>query len=162
MLAGPAASGRQDDMTTYARFYLDNAMGDACPVQLTEAAAGAAHMHSGYQALFDRGFKAFVCPTVTTAVVAADLDFTTEVMQVDGQDIDPMTGWQLTAAFNLMSTIPALSVPTGVDRTNHVPTGMQITTRAYDDLTAFQVGAAHSQAAVPMYAGDLMPDFRER
>ena len=160
MLQSLAASGGREEMTTYARFFLDNAVGDAGPVQLTEAAAAAAHMHAGYQALFDQGFKAFVCPGVTTAKVPADLDFTTDTMQVDGQQIDPMTGWQLTAAFNLMYTIPVLSVPTGLDRSNHVPTGMQITAQAYDDLATFQVAAAYSSVAAPMFVGDLVPDFR--
>ena len=160
LLQGVAASGQRTAMTTYANYYLDNAMGEAGPVPLTEAAAAAAHMHTGYQKLFESGFKALVCPGVTTAKVPADLDFTTDTLQVDGQDVDPMTGWQLTAAFNLMYTIPVLSVPTGVDATNHVPTGMQITAQAFDDLAAFQVAAAYSAAAQPMFTGDLMPDFR--
>lgn len=44
---------------------------------------------------------------------------------------------------------------------NGVPTGMQIAGRAYDDLTALRVAAAHATGMPPLFSGDHRPDFRE-
>jgi aspartyl-tRNA(Asn)/glutamyl-tRNA(Gln) amidotransferase subunit A len=47
----------------------------------------------------------------------------------------------LTMPFNIASRYPVLSVPSG-RASNGVPTGVQVVARPYDDVTAFQVGAA--------------------
>jgi Asp-tRNA(Asn)/Glu-tRNA(Gln) amidotransferase A subunit family amidase len=41
-----------------------------------------------------------------------------------------------------------------------VPTGLQIATRAFDDLAAFQVAAAFNSGAPTFFKDDLLPDFR--
>ena len=80
-------------------------------------------------------YALFCCPANSTTRVPADFDFTTSKLTVDGKQINPLGGWVLTAAFNLMYTTPVVSVPTGL-ADNHVPTGMQVAARSYDDLTA--------------------------
>jgi amidase len=53
-----------------------------------------------------------------------------------------------------------VSVPTGlVD--NRRPTSMQIGARSYENLPAFQVAAAFAAAAPRLFAGALMPGFRD-
>lgn len=148
-----------DLLTTYGRFFLALTEQKIGARQLGEAQRYADELFRQYDALFDNGFRAFVCPTVTTTRIPADFDFTTSKLVVDGQEVDPLTGWLLTPPFNLMYTIPVVNVPTGL-AANHVPTGMQIATRSYDDLTAFQVAAAYEAAAPRFFTGDLMPDFR--
>ena len=145
-------------LTTYANHFVEMAGSEAGPVQLAAGQAYAARMHGEYDALFESGFDAFVCPSVGSAAMAADFDFTTDTIEVDGEAVDPLGSWMLTPAFNLMYTVPVVNVPSGFDR-HGVPTGIQIAARAYDDLTAFRVAAAYEQAAPALYRDDLYPSF---
>lgn len=155
------ASGVEDTdaLTSYARYFIELAEQDAGPVQLTQAGAAAAEMFASYDAVFAQGFDALVSPTVSTANLRADFDFTTDTLEVGGERINPLSGWFLTGAFNLLYTVPVLSVPTGL-ASNGVPTGMQIASRAYDDLAAFRVAAAHASIAPPLFSGERMPGLR--
>ncbi len=150
---------RPQDLTTYANYFIGLVDGAGGPQQLVQAQEVAAQMHTEYDALFEQGYRAFVCPTVATADVEADFDFTTGEQKIDGELVDPLGGWILTPAFNLVYTVPVVNVPTGLDR-HRVPTGMQIAARAFDDLAAFQVAAAFSAGAPAFFTNDLMPDFR--
>lgn len=145
-------------LTTYANHFVEMVGASAGPVQLAEAQAYAAKMYAEYDALFGRGFDAFVCPTVGCAAMAADFDFTTGELEVDGELVNPLGSWMLTPAFNLMYTIPVVNAPSGFDR-NGVPTGIQITARAFDDLTAFRVAAAYADASPKLFSDDLYPSF---
>ncbi|MGH6822168.1 MAG: amidase [Methylocella sp.] len=150
---------RPEDLTTYGRYFLNLVDSDSGPRQVVEAQLYADGLFEQYDALFDNGFQAFVCPTVTTTRVPADFDFTSSKLLVDGKEVDSLGGWTLTAPFNLMYTIPVVNVPTGF-ADNHVPTGMQVAARSFEDLTAFQFAAAYAVVAPRMFTGDLMPDFR--
>lgn len=161
MLLGVTQAGRPDDLTGYARYFAGLAQSMGGPVQLTEGQAYAARMHAEYDALFERGFDAFACPTLATGHVPAAYDFQTDSLSVDGQEVDPLSGWILTPAFNLIYTVPVVNVPTGLD-VNGVPTGMQLAARAYDDLAAFRVAAAYSEAAPAFFTDGVLPDFRGR
>ena len=147
-------------LTGYANYFAEKAGSLGGPVQLTESQNYAAAMYAQYDQLFARGFDVFICPTTTTSKITADFDFLTDQLTVDGKAVDPLSGWILTPAFNLMYTVPVVNVPTGLDG-NGVPTGMQIAARAFDDLTAFRVAAAYAQAAPPFFHHDLMPQFRD-
>jgi amidase len=151
--------GSADDLTSYGRHFLKALDVDAGPRHLGEAQGYAAELFTQYDALFDKGFQAVVCPTMGTTRVLADFDFTTSKLRVDGKEVDPFAGWVLTPQFNLMCTVPVVTVPTGL-ADNRVPTGMQVAARSYDDLTAFQVASAYAAAAPRMFTGDLVPDFR--
>ena len=145
-------------LTTYANHFVRMAGEAAGPVQLAEGQAYAARMFAEYDALFEAGFDAFVCPTLGSAAMSADFDFTTEELAVDGELVNPLGSWMLTPAFNLMYTVPVVNAPSGFDR-NGVPTGIQICARNFDDLTAFRVAAAYSAAAPPLFVDDLHPSF---
>jgi Asp-tRNA(Asn)/Glu-tRNA(Gln) amidotransferase A subunit family amidase len=47
----------------------------------------------------------------------------------------------MTTPFNVLSPCPVLAVPSGT-ASNGVPTGVQIVSRTFDDVTAFRIGAA--------------------
>jgi Asp-tRNA(Asn)/Glu-tRNA(Gln) amidotransferase A subunit family amidase len=145
-------------LTTYANHFVQMAGEAAGPVQLSEGQGYAAELFAEYDALFDRGFDAFVCPTVGSAAMSADFDFTSEQLEVDGELVKPLGGWMLTPPFNLMYTVPVVNAPSGFDR-NGVPTGIQICARNFDDLSAFRVAAAYSAAAPGLFVGDLHPSF---
>ena len=145
-------------LTTYANHFVQMAGEAAGPVQLAEGQAYAARMFAEYDALFEHGFDAFVCPTLGSAAMSADFDFTAEKLEIDGELVNPLGSWMLTPAFNLMYTVPVVNAPSGFDR-NGVPTGIQICARNFDDVTAFRVAAAYSGAAPTLFAGDLYPSF---
>jgi Asp-tRNA(Asn)/Glu-tRNA(Gln) amidotransferase A subunit family amidase len=147
-----------DALTTYANHFVKMAGDAAGPVQLGEGQAYAARLFAEYDALFERGFDAFVCPTLGSAAMSADFDFLTDELEVDGELVSPLGGWMLTPPFNLMYTVPVVNAPSGFDR-NGVPTGIQICARNFDDLTAFRVAAAYSEAAPKLFADDLHPSF---
>ena len=94
-------------------------------------------------------YDALVCPTNALAAVPAEFDSTKEDLFINGVSVDPMLGWVMTYPFNIMSRCPVLTVPSGFDR-NHVPTGLQIVGRTYDDPTVFRIGHA-VEAADPWY-----------
>jgi Asp-tRNA(Asn)/Glu-tRNA(Gln) amidotransferase A subunit family amidase len=41
-----------------------------------------------------------------------------------------------------------------------MPVGMQIITKPYSDLIAFQIAHAYEGATEPLFMGNRMPDFR--
>jgi Asp-tRNA(Asn)/Glu-tRNA(Gln) amidotransferase A subunit family amidase len=160
MLLSIEQAGHPEALTDYARYFVEMAAQGGGPAQLVASQEFAAAMHAEYDALFERGYDAFVCPTTTTSSVPADMDFTTDTLMVDGQQVDPLSGWILTPAFNLMYTVPVVNVPSGFDR-DGVPTGIQIASRAYDDLGAFRVAAAYSAAALPVFGPGSLPPIGE-
>ena len=94
-------------------------------------------------------YDALICPTNATAAIPADHDSTRDKILINGIEVDPMLGWAMTPAFNIMSRCPVLSVPSGRDR-NNMPTGIQIVGPTYEDATVFRIGAA-IEAADPWY-----------
>jgi hypothetical protein len=104
---------RPRELTSYAKYFIRLVGGEGGPQQLAEAQAIAAQMHAEYDALFEQGYRAFVCPTVATAEIEADFDVTIGEQTIGGEVIDPLGGWILTPAFNLVDTIPVVYMPTG-------------------------------------------------
>jgi aspartyl-tRNA(Asn)/glutamyl-tRNA(Gln) amidotransferase subunit A len=51
----------------------------------------------------------------------------------------------MTTPFNVLAPCPVLAVPSGIAASNGVPTGIQIVSRTYDDITAFRIGATLEQ-----------------
>jgi aspartyl-tRNA(Asn)/glutamyl-tRNA(Gln) amidotransferase subunit A len=84
---------------------------------------------------------ALICPTLgATGFVAGD-DYVDHGITVAGVDVETYVFAALTPVFNVASRHPVLAVPSGLAG-NGVPTGVQVVARTYDDVTAFQVGAA--------------------
>jgi len=90
-------------------------------------------------ALLDR-YDTLICPTWATQGLPAGLDLINAPLPVN----DITTTWEqqiMTIAFNIMSRVPVLNVPSGL-APNGVPTGVQIVGRTYDDISAFRIGHA--------------------
>ncbi len=162
MLAPFMDPSLHEQMTSYGRYFVKIGQQELGAKQLAKAQSYAAERFAEYDNLFAQGYRAFICPTTATNRVPADFDPVAPdaKLSINGESVNPHTGWALTTAFNLLYTIPVIAAPTGFDA-NHVPTGMQITARSYDDLAAFQVAAAYAQAAPHNFTGELFPDFRK-
>ena len=99
-----------------------------------------AEMYAGFGTLME-DFDAFVCPVVNSTKLRADFNPAHEDYVVNGK----VQEFDLTIStchhFNMMGRCPAISVPSGVGD-NGVPTGLHITSKAYDDIAVFRVAAA--------------------
>jgi amidase len=107
--------------------------------------------HEMHQALVAAmsGYDLLIAPTTATTQVPADRH-DTDPLLIDGKPISfPYVGWVLTPAFNLLSQYPVISVPSGIDQTTTIPTGLQIIGPAYDDLAVFSAAYAFEAATQP-------------
>ncbi len=98
------------------------------------------HIWAHLAAAFER-FDVIVTPTVGTRGLVAGDDYVDHGLEVGGEQVDFYFRSIMTPIFNIASRCPVLAVPSGYGD-NNVPTGLQIATRPYDDVTAFRVGAA--------------------
>ncbi len=87
-----------------------------------------------------------ITPTTAATGIAADFEWCTDDLVINGKKVDSLLGWTLTSPFNALSRCPVLSVPSG-RATNGVPTGIQIVGPTYEDVRVFQAGLAYEQAA---------------
>lgn len=92
------------------------------------------HQHLG--PLF-RQYDALITPGVSCPEVPAE-GWQQTKLQVNGYEITD-TDTAMTALFNMFNKCPVLSVPVGFTDAG-LPVGIQIVTRPYDDVTAFQIG----------------------
>jgi amidase len=138
----------KDRMTTYGRRFVELAstMG---PADAKEAAKEALRLYQIMDSrVFRAGYDAMITPTVATTRIPADFDPTRDQPIIEGQSVDPYSGWFLTSVFSLVNWMPVINVPTGF-ATNRIPTGLQIATRPYDDQTCAAIALA--------YAGQMEP-----
>lgn len=111
--------------------------------------------------VFSKGFKAIIMPTMTTPYVTADMGSTPENTHVtiNGKQYDASTwNYSFTWPWNMLHSYPIVNVPIGMTP-EKIPLGMQIIGNIYEDLNAFQVAAALSQANNPLYKGDNIPSL---
>jgi Asp-tRNA(Asn)/Glu-tRNA(Gln) amidotransferase A subunit family amidase len=85
-----------------------------------------------------------VCPTNAIPPPPADT-VTDGPSEIDGQPVDPKTGWTLAYPFNL-TTHPAISVPCGTTA-DGLPVGMQVVARRFAERTLLRVAARVEDAA---------------
>jgi Asp-tRNA(Asn)/Glu-tRNA(Gln) amidotransferase A subunit family amidase len=88
-------------------------------------------------------FDAFLCPTVSTVEVAADMKPWDDSLRVNGKPVGA-SDWAMTGLFNMYGRCPVLAVPSG-STPGGSPTGIQIVARPYDDVTAFRIARALEQ-----------------
>jgi Asp-tRNA(Asn)/Glu-tRNA(Gln) amidotransferase A subunit family amidase len=88
-------------------------------------------------------FDAFICPTVSTVEVAADMKPWDDSLRVNGKPVGA-SDWAMTGLFNMYGRCPVLAVPSG-STPGGSPTGIQIVARPYDDVTAFRIARALEQ-----------------
>ncbi|GAA1559986.1 amidase [Kribbella lupini] len=89
-------------------------------------------------------FDALIIPTVGATAFAAGEDYTETSLAVNGVALEHFSDASLTPAFNISSTHPVISVPSGWAH-NNVPTGVQVVAARYADVTAFRVASAIEQ-----------------
>jgi aspartyl-tRNA(Asn)/glutamyl-tRNA(Gln) amidotransferase subunit A len=143
-MMGPSMAelGPLDDerFTDYARMFIEfsNAEFERIGVY------GAAQIEGKVQMAFAGAFAnhdALICPTIGTTGFIAGEPYTENRINVAGRELELYIMACQTVPFNIASRHPVLSVPSG-RASNGVPTGVQVVARPYDDVTAFQVGAA--------------------
>jgi Asp-tRNA(Asn)/Glu-tRNA(Gln) amidotransferase A subunit family amidase len=157
-IGGELAEVARAKLTTYGRRFARLAS-QMTPRDANSASEDAVRVHEALaRAVFQRGYKALICPTTATTDVAADYDPTRGRLQINGRPVDPYVGWFLTSIFNLCNWLPVINVPTG-RADNGVPTGLQIVAGAYRDLDAAAVAFAYAQHAPRLFEGGLMPAF---
>ena len=97
-----------------------------------------------------------LCPTIATSGLQAGNSYVDEPVVIDGHTVAHHIVAMMTLPFNLFSRCPVLSVPSGL-ASNGVPTGVQIVGRTYEDVSAFQVGAAVEAAGFGFGSPDWRP-----
>jgi amidase len=130
------------DMTNYARAFAEFGR-TTTAAEFLDAMAFADEMYATLGPALER-YNVLVCPTTALAAVPADFDSTTQKVEINGVEVEPMIGWVMTYPFNVMSRCPVISVPSG-HAANGVPTGLQIVGRTYDDVSVFRAAAAYER-----------------
>jgi Asp-tRNA(Asn)/Glu-tRNA(Gln) amidotransferase A subunit family amidase len=91
-------------------------------------------------------YDALVCPTLAVPAIKADHQNDDPNFKINGKPVHAYLNWALTYPFNLLSSCPVASIPSGFS-SQGVPTGMQIVGKPYDDLSVFRIARQYEQAA---------------
>ncbi|MFO1057674.1 MAG: amidase family protein [Dongiaceae bacterium] len=90
-------------------------------------------------------YDLLISPTLAVPSVRADHSNMDAAFEINGRRVDAYLQWVLTYPFNMVSWIPAISVPNGCSR-DGVPIGLHIAARSYDDLRVFRGATAFERA----------------
>jgi aspartyl-tRNA(Asn)/glutamyl-tRNA(Gln) amidotransferase subunit A len=155
---GETASEYGDLLTPYARRFAERCTPQASPGTFLEGLELEVAVYNRVGPLLDQ-YDAIVCPTSGVPAVVAGEDYVDRMMEIGGEELDPIFDTIMTLPFNILSRCPVLAVPSGW-ASNRVPTGVQIVGRTYDDTTVFRLGAA-LEAVRPWGYGDAehLPSF---
>ena len=96
-------------------------------------------------------FDLLICPTTAIPAVPARFDHSRDRLKINGNPVEPMLGWVMTVPFNMASTHPVLSLPSG-RAANGVPTGAQLVGRSFRDIDVMRAGFA-----LETHGGTLAP-----
>jgi amidase len=110
------------------------------PERLDRVTAVIARMWESWERKM-RSFNLFVCPTMGVAAVRADQSMWAPDFQINSVPLDPEFGYSMTHQFNMLSSCPVISMPSGVS-TDRLPTGIQIVGRPYDEHSVFRLALA--------------------
>jgi Asp-tRNA(Asn)/Glu-tRNA(Gln) amidotransferase A subunit family amidase len=150
-----ALAPRAGCMTRYGKRFVDLAASMG-PKQAKEAAEETLRLYSAVdRTVFRKGYDGLITATVGTTQIAADYDPTQSSPVIDGNRVDPYAGWFLTSLFSLLNWMPVINVPTGLTA-NGLPAGIQIATRPYDDITAFEIATLYQRSAEPLSFEQLL------
>jgi Asp-tRNA(Asn)/Glu-tRNA(Gln) amidotransferase A subunit family amidase len=86
---------------------------------------------------------------VATTRIQASYDPTSDRAVIEGEPVDPYSGWFLTSLFSLVNWMPVINVPMEL-AINNVPTGLQIATRPYLDTACAAIALAYADRMSPM------------
>jgi Asp-tRNA(Asn)/Glu-tRNA(Gln) amidotransferase A subunit family amidase len=133
-------------LTTYGRRFVELAR-EMGPAEAKQGAEEALRLYGIIdERVFGKGYDALITPTMATTQIGAAYDPTTDTPVINGRRVDPYSGWFLTSLFSLLNWMPVFNVPSGIT-SNNVPTGIQIASRPYDDVTAAEIAANYAQVA---------------
>jgi amidase len=121
-----------------------------------DAATIESQMYARFGLLMEE-FDVLVCPTVLTTNIRADFDSVNERYVVNGDEVRYDLRISTCHLFNMMGRSPAISVPSGISD-NGVPTGLQIASRAYNDIEVFRVAAAFESSRGGFNTPHAIPD----
>ncbi|MFN8185764.1 MAG: amidase [Gaiellales bacterium] len=100
--------------------------------------------------------RVLICPTMPLPALRAGDDYLDHGPVVGGVRLE--SSWEIltTAAFNICSRCPVMSVPSGLAR-NGVPTGVSIVGRTYDDVSVFRAAAAYERVSPWLHVPERRP-----
>lgn len=147
----------KDKLTGYARRFAE-VVQEVNIMDAFEAEMVAGEMWTQFSPVFDK-YNLFICPTVSGKGVAAEFDYDTDTVEINGITVNSMLGWFMTYPFNILSRCPVLSIPTG-KASNNVPTGMQLVGPTYEDVTVFQAASAYESAVGQFFSPSNCPDLK--
>ncbi|MEX0305453.1 MAG: amidase family protein, partial [Leisingera sp.] len=140
-------------MTPYAREFARAGLDVSSSAHL-EAVNVAGRMGQEFGALMEN-FDLLVCPTTAIPAVRADFDHSQEPLEINGQQVEPMLGWVMTAPFNMLSSCPVLSLPAG-RAASGVPIGVQFAGQPYDENAVFRAGLSYEAARGAWFRSDTL------
>ncbi|MCA9986762.1 MAG: amidase [Anaerolineales bacterium] len=143
-------------LTSYARYFLEFSE-QVTREQALAAELMAAQMYSDMSQLF-ANYDLFICPTIGSTAVPADLDFSTDTVNIAGREVNGKSGWFLTYPFNILSRCPVMALPSGL-ADNGVPTSIQLVGPTFEDAVVYQAAAAYEAAYGPMVSYDHHPSL---
>lgn len=117
-----------DLMTPYARAFAEAGV-KVTPKEYYLALETAGRVAKDLGRLMDE-FDLLICPTTAIPAVPADYDHSLHALQINSKDVEPMLGWVMTVPFNMASTHPVLSLPSGMAE-NGIPTGVQLIGKSF-------------------------------
>ena len=124
-------------MTDYARAFAEQSL-DAKAETFVKSLCKAGEVGISFaQAMV--GFDAFICPTTALPSIPADFNPISDEILINGKKRSSFLGWAMTPPFNMLSSHPVLSVPSGL-ASSGIPTGVQIVGNPYDDDMVFRIG----------------------
>ena len=128
-----------DLMTHYARAFAEAGLA-VRPQEFLAALNVAARVAADLSRLMSR-HDLLLCPTNCIPAVPADFDHSRDTLTINGRLVEPMLGWVMTVPFNMASTHPVLSLPSGYSRSG-IPIGVQIVGRSYRDSDVLRAALA--------------------
>jgi len=139
--------------------YIQKFFEDGSDVTLKDEIESWQHADEMYRklqdAVFQSGFDALICPTLTTCNMPADFDHSQDILVVDGQEVD-FLGFIMTPAFNMLGMMPVVNIPIG-QAANNVPVGMQIVGPTIQDDVAFRIAKAYESGNPLPYSQKIFP-----
>ena len=149
----PLLADKADLLTSYARAFAEDSL-RGHPADFHNALTIAGERGQFFSNLMAE-FDMFVCPTTAIPAVPADFDHSRDPLVINGKSVPPTLGWVMTPVFNMLSTHPVLSVPSGKSPAG-VPTGVQFVGKPFADQDVFRAAFA-CEAAQPALFGQVAP-----
>ena len=143
------AGERAHLLTPYARAFAEDGL-TVTPREFYAALDVAGRVATDLGRLMSR-FDLLICPTTAIPAVPARFDHSRDRLKINGNPVEPMLGWVMTVPFNMASTHPVLSLPSG-RAANGVPTGAQLVGRSFRDIDVMRAGFA-----LETHGGTLAP-----